>query len=379
VQATRVAFIDQVGETAGGAERTLATFLRFAPPDIEPIAVLFEDGAFANELRELGITVEVVASSRALRSATREDGILRSALRAPLMIWNVARILRKHRPHLAYTNSMKAHLIGSLAAKLTRTKCVIHFHDLFSGAPLRALQTVSRLTSSARIACSELVATAMNVGATRVIYGPVEVDAYGALDDRRTARRKLGIPDDLPVVGLIGRINRWKGHDRFVRIAALVNAVLPVRFVIVGAPIFRDADFVPELEVLIDRLGVRDRVSFHPWVTDVREVYAAIDLNANCSTREPFGRTLIEAAAAGVPTVCFSDSGASETIHDGVTGRCVEPGDDEGFARTIVEMLANRRRLPAISRAAREGVARFDAPRIAAEMADVIREAASPA
>jgi glycosyltransferase involved in cell wall biosynthesis len=219
----------------------------------------------------------------------------------------------------------------------------------------------------------------MNVGSTRVIYGPVEIDAYGALDDRRTARRKLGIPGDLPVVALIGRINRWKGHDRFVRIAALVNAVLPVRFIIVGAPIFRDADFVPELEVLIDRLGVRDRVSFHPWVTDVREVYAAIDLNANCSTREPFGRTLIEAAAAGVPTVCFSDSGASETIHDGVTGRCVDPGDDEGFARTIVEMLANRRRLPAISRAAREGVARFDAPRIAAEMADVIREAASPA
>ena len=375
----RVTFVDQVGATAGGAERTLATFLQFAPPDIEASAILFEDGAFADELRSLGVAVDIVAAPRAVESATREGNLLAVALRTPEMIRNVARVLRRRRPDLVYTNSMKAHFVGALAAKMTGTPCVVHFHDLFSGTPLVALRILSRYASQTRIACSQLVADAMDVGNTRVIYGPVQVDAYDELEDRATARRGLGIDDDLPIVALIGRINRWKGHDRFVRIAGLVNAVLPVRFIIVGAPIFRDVDFVPELQKEIGRLSLGDRVSFHPWVSDVRSVFAAIDINANCSTREPFGRTLVEAAAAGVPTVCFADSGASETIDDGVNGRSIAPGDEREFARSIVEMLVNKERLDTIARAARRISARFDAPLIAAEMADVIREAAAAA
>jgi glycosyltransferase involved in cell wall biosynthesis len=372
----RVAFVDQVGHTPGGAERTLATFFRFVPSDIAPVAVLFEDGPFAEELRLTGAVVEIVPAPAALAAATREGGVLGGAVRAPSLIWRVAQTLRKHRPHLVYTNSMKAHVVGGLAARFTRTPCVIHFHDLFSGAPRTMLRTVARFASNERIACSQLVADSMNVGRTHVVYGPVEVAAYDALEERHGARRRLGLPERIPVIALIGRINRWKGHDRFVRIAARVNKALPVHFAIIGAPIFRDADFVPELEALVERLGLGERVSFHPWVDDIRSVYAAIDLNANCSTREPFGRTTAEAAAAGVPTICFADSGAAETIEDGVTGRLVEPGDEAEFARAVVEMLCNRKQRAAMAEAAKAAAVRFDAPRIANEMAEVMRAAA---
>jgi len=375
----RVTFVDQVGGTAGGAERTLATFLGSAPRDIEPSAVLFEDGAFACELRSLGVRVDVVPVSEKIDGATRESGTLEAAISAPPLVWRVGERIRAQRADVVYTNSMKAHIVGSLGARLARTPCVIHFHDLFEGGALRTLQTVTKLASQERIACSRLVASAMDVENTSVIYGPVELKAFRDLEDRVTARAKLGIPAGVPVVGLIGRINRWKGHDRFVRIAARVNADLPVHFAIVGAPVFRDADFVPELHQLVSKLGLRERVSFHPWLDDVRSAYAALDVNANCSTREPFGRTIVEAAAAGVPTVCFGDSGAAETIVDGQTGRTIPAGDEEAFARAIVQMLANRARIPAIRRAARAAADRFDAPLIAEEMATVIRRVAAAA
>jgi glycosyltransferase involved in cell wall biosynthesis len=350
--------------------------LRAAPSDIEPTSVLFEDGQFADELRSLGVGVDIVSAPERISRATRESGSARAALAVPSLVLRVARRLRAIRPALVYTNSMKAHVIGSLAARLMRIPCVIHYHDLFEGLPLRTLRTVSRLTSKERIACSRLVATAMNLENTSVIYGPVDLATYRGLDDRRTARAKIGIDDDLPLVGLIGRINRWKGHDRFIRIAARVNAERPVRFAIVGAPVFRDADFVPELRRLVASLGLEDRVTFHPWVDDVRGIYAALDLNANCSTREPFGRTIVEAGAAAVPTVCFADSGASETIVDGVSGRTLPPGDEAAFARAILQLLADETRLRAMSRATRLAAARFDAPLIAEEMAAVIRRAA---
>src|SRR5260370_7536893 len=61
VNALRVAFVDHVGATAGGAEHTLATLLKHLPREaIEPSIVLFEDGAFAQRLRTAGWDVAIV-------------------------------------------------------------------------------------------------------------------------------------------------------------------------------------------------------------------------------------------------------------------------------------------------------------------------------
>ena len=78
-----------------------------------------------------------------------------------------------------------------------------------------------------------------------------------------------------------------------------------VRYAIVGAPMFRDADFVDELHAFVAREGLGDRVHFVPWLDDVRLAYAATDINVNCSDDEPFGRTIIEAAACGVPSIAL--------------------------------------------------------------------------
>jgi glycosyltransferase involved in cell wall biosynthesis len=254
----------------------------------------------------------------------------------------------------------------------------MHFHDTIGGAALTALRAAARLGSRERIACSEMVSRAIGVGATSVIYGPVELSAFATLPDRGAARERLGLPLDAPVVALVGRINRWKGHDRFLRIAARVRARIPnAHFAIVGAPIFRDADFVPELHALTADLGLNEHVTFIPWLDDVREIYAASDVNVNCSTREPFGRAIVEAAACGVPTVCFDDSGAAETIADGVNGYTIPPGDEAAFADALIELLADANTRMRVSAAARAATSRFDAAHIAEQMSVVIRRSAA--
>jgi glycosyltransferase involved in cell wall biosynthesis len=162
-----------------------------------------------------------------------------------------------------------------------------------------------------------------------------------------------------------------------VRVAARVAAQTDAHFAIVGAPVFRDADYVPEIVSLAERIGVRERITFVPWLDDVRQIYAAANVNCNCSTREPFGRAVVEAAACGVPTVCFDDSGAAETIVDGVTGRTIRAGDENGFADAVIDLIRNRDTYARVSSAAREEAVRFDAPRIADEMDAVIRHAAA--
>jgi glycosyltransferase involved in cell wall biosynthesis len=377
VSLLRVAFVDQVGDAPGGAEQTLATFLEHAPRDIDPSLVLFDDGAFADRLRALGLPVDVVPVPEAVRSSTRERMKLGAALRLPATALHVAGVLRKRRIQLVYTNSMKAHLVGSLAARLLGVPWVPHFHDNVEGLALHTLRSFVRSCSCERVACSHAVARTVGVAGTTVIYAPLVLSSFSALPDRRSAREQLGLPPDLPLVSLVGRINRWKGHDRFLRIAARVRDAVPAHFLIGGAPLFRDADFVPELHALVDELALRDHVSFLPWVEDVRTIYAATDVNCNCSRREPFGRSAVEAAAARVPTVCFDDSGAAETIVQGVTGRVVAAGDETAFAEAIVSYLSDRAALEVAGIAARVAVSRFDAPQIAEEMAHVMRRAAT--
>jgi glycosyltransferase involved in cell wall biosynthesis len=375
--AVRVAFIDQVGGSAGGAEETLATFIESAKADVIPHAILFEDGAFAERLRGLGTVVDVLRVPDEIIGSTRERMRVTGAIQAPGVALATAALLRRRRIDVAYTNSMKAHFIGAFAARAANIPCVMHFHDIISGAGLNALRAAARLGSRERIACSELVARTIGVGETTVIYGPVKLSAYALLPERGAARARLGLPQHVPIVALVGRINRWKGHDRFLRIAARVAAGTDAHFAIAGAAIFRDADFVPELHALAATLGITDRVTFIPWLDDVREIYAACDVNTNCSTREPFGRAIVEAAACGVPTVCFGDSGAAETIVDTVTGFTVSPGDEDGFAAAILKLLIAPDLRSRVSAAARAATNRFDASLIAQQMSAVIRRSAA--
>ena len=169
----RVAFIDQVGGVAGGAEETLATFIEIARRDLVTHAILFEDGAFAERLRGLGTIVDILDVPAAVLTSTRERVRLEGAMHATHIAAETAGILRRRRIDVAYTNSMKAHFVGAMAARAAGVPCVMHFHDIIDGAGLAALRLIARFGSRERIACSQMVARAIGVAHTSVIYGPV--------------------------------------------------------------------------------------------------------------------------------------------------------------------------------------------------------------
>jgi glycosyltransferase involved in cell wall biosynthesis len=373
----RVTIVDQAGAHAGGAEETLLAFLRHAGGALDPHALLFEDGSFAARLRTAGVPVTVVPLPGALASAQRERLGPRAALALAPAALRLAGAVRAVGGDVVYTNSMKAHLVGGAAARIAGKPCVMYFHDLPEGLALQSLRLAARGTTRARMACSRAVRDRIGVGATTVVYPPVDLERFAALPARATARALLGIPSDGPLIVLVGRINRWKGHDRFLRVAARAAArCASARFAIVGAPVFRDADYLPELRAQAVALGLEERLAFVPWIDDVATVYAACDVNVNCSTREPFGRAASEAAACGVPTVCFDDSGAAETV-DADTGRVVAAGDEAAMTDAVLAFALDAALRERAAAAARASARRFDARVIGARMRDVLREAAA--
>jgi len=370
----RVAFVSQTGAQPGGAEESLSLFLQNLPDDIEPLMVFFEDGEFAQRLREFGLPTRIIGVSDKLRRVTRERTSSFGSLALPGAIRAVAEFLAGRSIDLVHTNTMKAHVIAAPAARLCSIPSVMHLRDMVPGVGRFAVRAIANTCSRERIAISGALSRWYGMSRTTVVSNPVDLSQYKRVPDRKEARRELGIPnDDLPLIGIVGRINRWKGHDRFLRAAAAVNARLPIRCAIIGEARFRDADFVPELYQLAGEVGIAERTTFVPWLNDPRVAYAALDVHCNCSEREPFGRSIVEAAAAGVPTVAFDDGGAADIINDGEDGRLVSAGDISGFAEALLALLQDPLSRERTGRHARDRSARFDAPEHARVVSDILR------
>jgi glycosyltransferase involved in cell wall biosynthesis len=141
----------------------------------------------------------------------------------------------------------------------------------------------------------------------------------------------------------------------------------------VGAPHFRDADLLEELHALRSKLNLDDLVRFSDWVDDTRTIYAAIDVNVNCSEREPFGRTIIEAAAAGVPSVCFADAGVAEWMVDGEIGSAVSSGDETALSAALISYASDGVLRSRAGVAARTWSEQFDSRLHAELVAHVLR------
>ncbi len=374
----RVAFVDQTGDEAGGAQESFALLLTHLPSSIDPRVLVFHDGKYAQRLRDLGLNVSVLSVSAALAASKRERPRLGGMVTMPSAVIRLAAWLRANRIEVVYTHTVKAHFVGAPASRLAGTRCVTHLRDILEGRPLAALRTICSFCAQQHIAISDSVARAYALPLTTVVFNPLDLAAYRAVPSRAQACDAMQIPDEphVPHIGIVGRINRWKGHDRFLRIARAVRDRMPARFFVFGSAVFRDAEFVDELHCSVRELGLEDCVRFIPWTDDVRNAYAVLDVHVNCSDREPFGRSVIEAAACGVPSVCFADAGVSEVLQDGVSGRVVPCADEPAFAQAIIDLLAQDRR-QAYRDAAKAWAQQFAAEAHAQSVADILLRAAA--
>jgi len=371
----KVAFLDQTGDTIGGAQESLLLLLKHLSSSIDATVFFFNDGILAQRVRDLGLNVRIVRMPATVTQSTRERPNPRAILDMIPVVWRLSRELAPF--DVVHINTIKAHVVGLVSARLANVPSVVHLRDILEGRSRVLMQTAYR-AARRRIAISQAVSRAYAVEPTAVVMNPLDLTLYEHLPTRKEARAALGVPEDRPLVAIIGRINRWKGHDRFLEIAAMVAASSRAHFAIIGEARFRDLDFVGELERAVVRLGLQDRVSFVPWQTDPLLAYAAMDVHCNCSDAEPFGRTIIEAAAAGVPTVCFDTGGAAEAIERGVTGFAVPHTDSEAFARAILSYLNDAERLTNARAAARAWSRRFSVAAHVREVITVLRAAAGP-
>lgn len=152
---------------------------------------------------------------------------------------------------------------------------------------------------------------------------------------RRAARAQLGIAEDAPVVGSVGRLVELKNHRLLIAcMPALLAAHPTARLVLVG-----DGPLLAELRAYAQSLGVAAQVVFAGAHDDVAALLPALDIFALPSRTEGLSIALLEACAAQRAVVATAVGGNPEIIEDGVTGRLFASEDQVRLSALLLELL----------------------------------------
>jgi glycosyltransferase involved in cell wall biosynthesis len=278
----------------------------------------------------------------------------------------VRRIARRDRVDLVHANSIRAGIVASAAHRLGAPPAVVHVRDVLPDGPLtRLTRAVVGSGASAIVGNSahtlERFVSPRTDAVLAVAHSPVDLDRMRAareLDPIR-CRVALGLPAHAgPVLGVVAQLTPWKAQDDAVRIAAGLRSAHPdVRLLLAGSAKFTSRStrhdnraFVERLEALLDELDVRDRVVLLGERSDVPEVLRALDLLLVPSWEEPFGRSVVEGLAAGVPVAATSVGGPREVLRNGVDGLLLPPRRPQEWVDALSPLLADRAWLDEMAR-----------------------------
>jgi glycosyltransferase involved in cell wall biosynthesis len=380
----RVLYVDHA-RALGGAEFSLLELLRHLPGGVIP-ALATRAGALADEAMALGVPVFEVPMARLRSAATAPWQLTRGAIA-------LHRAARAWSADVVHANVLRA-AIYTAAAPAATGRLVWHVRDIHEPGvtPRWLCRRAAGVVANSRASAAALPCAAR----VRVVPNPVSPPrAHGM------SREQLGLPTagassggrypsatpsapgraPPPLVAHVARLRPWKGQADFLRIAAAVRDP-DVRFLIVGGRVFDDEEtraYEPALRNMAVDLGVADRVTFTGQRGDLGEIWPHVAVMVHTSRAEPFGRTVAEAQAAGVPVVAYGDGGIPEIVTDGVTGVLVAPGEVTAAARAVEALLADPARRSEMGAAARRAAGRFAPERHAEALTAIYREIAAGA
>ena len=259
-------------------------------------------------------------------------------------------LLRQHfrnaQPDLVHTHLIHADLYGLPAANRAGVAHAIssrHNDDAFRRQPLirwlnqRAMGKANRVIAISE-AVGRFVRNVEGITADKVVtvhYGlePPKIP----LNARADARARLGIANDVLLIGAFGRLVAQKGFDVLLDAAARVREAHPaMQLVIVG-----DGPLRADLEAQAASLNLGDTVTFAGWIDDARTLMPACDIITVPSRWEGFGLVTLEAMGYSVPLVASRASALPEIIINGETGLLVPPEDARTLADALTRLFAD--------------------------------------
>ncbi|MFT3762546.1 MAG: glycosyltransferase [Pseudoxanthomonas sp.] len=292
-----------------------------------------EAGLLAEQARALGAEVHSLDTGGERAQATELAAELFAQLRPDVLhthqtgaLWHLGRAAQRAgiatvhtehgdhaRPTRGLHNEIRMRLRWWLAGRLAQRFCCV----------------------SEDIARSVLRWHTVDTARVAVVPNGVDTAPYAQCLQREAVRRALGIPADAQVIGTVGRLAEAKRQDLLLRAFARIAGDHPRTWLLLVG----DGEERAALETLAHASGLRGRIAFAGYQTNIPPYLAAMDVFAMSSRHEDLPLALLEAWAAHLPVVSSAVGGVPHIVRDGHNGLLFGNGDEAALAATLARLL----------------------------------------
>ena len=365
----RVLFVDHVNRILGGAEINIIELLtsKAAGDSWEIACACASDGRLHDELSGKGIrtfayslgdalnTLRVVGKRFSPSRVLSGISVMRKARE------ELAKIIESFKPDVVVGCTNKDQFVLTPLCRRLGIPAVWWVNDVISSEffPLsarvafhwRAKRGASRIVTVSEFAREALLDAGLSGELVQSIHNGIPLDLYSRRE-KGAFRREFSLPEDEPVVAIVGRWTPWKGQMVFLEMAKhWVERESGGRFLLIGHAFNEDQGYERELRDFVESNRLGDHVHFIPFQKNIAASLTDTNVVVHASTRpEPFGRVLIEAMAMGVPVIGARAGAVPEIITSGHDGFLAAPGDAEDYFQQLRHLLKSKEEYDAIAR-----------------------------
>ncbi len=338
----------------GGSSRCLLEWLKhFNKEKFEPLVIIHYKGPAILGIKNLGVAIQRIPYITLFKKVSISyHGKIISYIMLfleiscnvlPISILIALLIKIKKVDLVDINSSIASGLPGIIASIITKTPCICHIHDTRSLTKIEKffgkwINKFIVLTNEAfKLYCLDLDAQKITV-----IYNSLNLSEWTPKNKSSNFKNEFNIDLNSPLVGIVGRLTKGKGHIDFIRAAKIINNLnLRAIFIIVGSAIFIDKNTEQQLKKEAHNLGLREKIIFTGWREDIQDIISNFDILVFPTSTFPegFGLPCIEAMALGKPVIATNIPGPSEIVLDNYTGYLVPPSNPDKLAEKIITIL----------------------------------------
>lgn len=327
------------GLDIGGVETGTVDLARYLVSHGHRAVVVSGGGRLVKELEAVGARHYTLPVGR------------KSPVTMAAMVGEVRDIIRKEEIDIVHARSRVPGMIAYVACMITGRVFITTAHGYYRKGVLSRCMAWGRYVIVASHSVAKHMAKDFYVPHERIRLIPRGVDLA-----RFTFRGPASRASTDFTIGMVSRITPLKGHADLIKAVAIVARDIPALKVVIVGSAPKDK-YREDLEMLVRGLGLARVVTFAGAKEDVPGALKTMDLIVSATTApEAFGRSIIEAQAAGVPVVATKVGGVVDIIEDGVTGLLCLAQNPKDMADKIMRLYRDRDLCKRIAVAARQRV-----------------------
>lgn len=320
------------------------------PTGFVPVVVLEHEGPLKEILLQRGIRVIKCPVIKLNRAALSVGGVFRLVKDFFKGLYILRKETRNTKIDLVHSNAISV-MVGAFYSFFFRKRHLWHVHEIVESPAVIANlypKVISvfahRIIFNSEASYRQFLKIKPSIASkSEIVYNGQSrnfpFSAPESILDTKTQLFKA--PQNATVIGLVGRISRWKGQSLLLEaFHGLTREHANIHLVFVGSTPPGQDHFLHNLRKEIVDFQLDDNVTIVDFQENIWPVYDAIDISAVPSTEpEPFGLVATEAMLSQNPVVASNHGGLTEIVVDGVTGFLVAPKNAKALSEKIETLL----------------------------------------